>query len=396
MEGILRESLIVLDTNVLLDLYRATPAARAEMLQAIEAAKGNLWVPHQVALEFHRNRIGAAKDQRDFYAVTRRDIEGLKEQTLQKIGQFANRCALGKEVKGEMQGEMAAVFENLIERIEAHRNDFEIKIPEVVSQDPILDRLSLLLDGKVGAPFSEEQMEEARKEGERRRSQSIPPGYKDAGKSDNPLGDYFLWEQTLIEAKSRDIDVLLISNDEKEDWVEKRLNFALGPRVELVEEMRSRAGVELNIMTFPAFLEAAKKYLQTSVSVQTIDQARRALAREQENNSERLAGVTIQEEMAPRIRQALVEFWERLGMLDTSYANDLARLQGDGSTNPLLIESTEKARRGNQYMMEKASDAVVEFDEALARAVPTKQGIYMELSRNLASDVLRKEMEFKE
>ena len=49
-------AMIVLDTNVLLSAYRFAPTAREELLAAIEQLGDRVWVPHQVGLEFHRNR----------------------------------------------------------------------------------------------------------------------------------------------------------------------------------------------------------------------------------------------------------------------------------------------------------------------------------------------------
>ena len=53
------EGLIVLDTNALLDLYRLSASARHEFLAVLEKVKDRLFVPYQVALEFHTRRIDA-------------------------------------------------------------------------------------------------------------------------------------------------------------------------------------------------------------------------------------------------------------------------------------------------------------------------------------------------
>src|SRR5260370_42672268 len=48
-ERFYREGLVVLDANVLLDLYRLTPEARNQVLDAFSHIGGRLWVPYQAA-----------------------------------------------------------------------------------------------------------------------------------------------------------------------------------------------------------------------------------------------------------------------------------------------------------------------------------------------------------
>lgn len=58
-------AMVVLDANVLLDLYRYTQDARVQVLAALRliADQQRLWLPHQVGLEFVRNRANAVKDR---------------------------------------------------------------------------------------------------------------------------------------------------------------------------------------------------------------------------------------------------------------------------------------------------------------------------------------------
>jgi len=49
--------MFVFDTNVLLDLYRYTPETRDELLSILEKLKSRIWLPHQVASEFHPKRL---------------------------------------------------------------------------------------------------------------------------------------------------------------------------------------------------------------------------------------------------------------------------------------------------------------------------------------------------
>src|SRR4051812_6507029 len=53
----------VLDSNVLLHLYRYSDPVRQQFLELLGSVQKQLFIPYQVALEFHRNRAGVIADQ---------------------------------------------------------------------------------------------------------------------------------------------------------------------------------------------------------------------------------------------------------------------------------------------------------------------------------------------
>ena len=71
--------LIVLDTNVLLDLYRLPTTASSNILSILEKNAERIWLPHQVAAEFHRRRITVIATQRKTFRDLREALEGIKE-----------------------------------------------------------------------------------------------------------------------------------------------------------------------------------------------------------------------------------------------------------------------------------------------------------------------------
>jgi len=54
----------VLDTNVLLNLYRYPIEARDELLAALEKIADRLWLPYHVALEYQRRRLEVIAEQK--------------------------------------------------------------------------------------------------------------------------------------------------------------------------------------------------------------------------------------------------------------------------------------------------------------------------------------------
>lgn len=50
-------AIFVPDANVLLHCLRHSEVVREELLRLFDVLKESLWIPYQVGLEFHRNRL---------------------------------------------------------------------------------------------------------------------------------------------------------------------------------------------------------------------------------------------------------------------------------------------------------------------------------------------------
>ena len=50
------KAVIVLDTNILLNLYRYSESTRDNIIEVMEAFKDRLWMPYQVGIEYFNNR----------------------------------------------------------------------------------------------------------------------------------------------------------------------------------------------------------------------------------------------------------------------------------------------------------------------------------------------------
>ncbi|MFC7641421.1 PIN-like domain-containing protein [Streptosporangium lutulentum] len=270
MRILLTSGLVVFDTNPLLDTYKLTGTARTEFLDALRALGDRLWIPDQVGLEFMRNRatvIGHGSGFSDKF----REAAGDLHKEVQRL----------KEHRGlkddEVNGIKKAIDDAITGILDVHADlyAFEVDPAIAVNDDPIFKEIELITAGKVGPPFSRPDEVEAKKIGTQRINDKIPPGYSDVRDKgvEGALGDYFMWEQTLIEAERRGLPVLLVTNENKEDWVRKEGSYTRGPRIELVNEMLARTGQTFHLMNVKSFLFHAGKYLRTHVSESTIEQA---------------------------------------------------------------------------------------------------------------------------
>jgi PIN like domain len=99
----LQTGLVVPDTNVLLDLYRMQAEARAQLFGALEKLGTRLWIPHQVGLEFHRNRLDVIAEREKSFAKAQSEFEAAIDGLCTKVRAFHSTrfAAVGSVVRIE-------------------------------------------------------------------------------------------------------------------------------------------------------------------------------------------------------------------------------------------------------------------------------------------------------
>ena len=268
-----RTYLIVLDANVLLELYRFTPKAREELLDVLGKLGSRLWIPHQVVAEYYARRVDAVKEHLELYTDLPESLDEHKVKVLAELNRFAKRCSLDGGGRSQLVDPIAEAFTTVKEKIDQLGKAFDLSLEKMVEGDHVLISLSKILDGKTGGPFNETEEGELLAQYARRATAKTPPGYKDAGKPENAHGDFFVWEQLLRHAGSIDSPVLFVTNDAKEDWVRRQSGFIVGARPELIAEFTERCGQDFLLTQLGNFLRTAKEELKVDVSPSTVAQA---------------------------------------------------------------------------------------------------------------------------
>jgi PIN like domain len=282
------DGLIALDANVLLDLYRMNTDAREDVLGLLGQLEARLWVPHQAALEFHRNRFTVIHDQEQVLRKLQKDVADTAARLTEIVRNVRNHPIIDrKALEGVIQksfGEIGSYLEGLgMEPI--------LSIKTAMDSDPVLDAVTKLLADKVGPSYPREQMAKVESEGQQRLKDQRPPGYADAKKEGSQsVGDYVLWRQILDEAAKRKLPVLLVTNDQKEDWYLRLHGITIGPRTELILEMLEIAEVPFHAQTLERFLSTASSIIRSTVRETTVTEVRRLAEadREAKENSARL------------------------------------------------------------------------------------------------------------
>jgi len=267
----IRSGLVALDTNALFDLYRFNRTAREEYLQALRLLGDRLWIPNRVAEEFLRGRLNVVQECSAATRSLAADLEDILANIEKKLHEFANRRGLLADQIDPLKRVAKAAIDEIESQV-SQLFSFELDLDTAIRGDDILSEIETLIDGKIGPPIADQDA--ARSEALSRLDKEIPPGYKDGKKdSAHAIGDYFIWAQLLTETKDRSQYALLVSNDQKEDWIREEQGRKLGPRLELIEEMQRDASASFHMITVRSFLVQARKFLGATVSDETVAQA---------------------------------------------------------------------------------------------------------------------------
>ncbi|WP_349782336.1 PIN-like domain-containing protein [Xanthomonas arboricola] len=262
-------SLFVFDTNVLLNAYRYKRSARDALLNAIKSLGNRAWIPYHVALEYHRGRLSVIATQISQFDQLQKNLTTAIDQVQESVKSIETRHSLID--CSDFLKELDAARVKLLNSFE----ELKLKQQSLHGDDPILIELEEIFDGKVGDAPSADRLREMTKEAADRFAAECPPGFKDASKKDkyfhngqqyhNSYGDYFLWTETLTYCrKNKIVNLILITDDTKEDWIRKVSGQTIGPRPELIEEARLHGINNLEINSSTTFAERTRNYLDSS------------------------------------------------------------------------------------------------------------------------------------
>jgi len=270
-EQIWQKGLIVLDTNVLLNIYRYSDETRKEFFKILKHSKikKRLWIPYQVAHEFHKNRATVIVEQKEPHqkvsSIVNKNftnlIDEIKKTNIHKHHPFLDISSVVNTIEESRK----TIIEGL--------NTNEKKHPVLISSDGYLKEIQEIFNSKYGVKPEEGTLVELIKEGKKRYDNKIPPGYMDASKEGNDkYGDYFLWLQILDKAKSEKKDVVFVTDDDKEDWWQRIKGMTIGARPELRKEFSEKTDQKFIIYNSASFFKYAQKIANIGSSKKTLDE----------------------------------------------------------------------------------------------------------------------------
>ncbi|MFE3038350.1 PIN domain-containing protein [Streptomyces canus] len=273
-EKFLKEGTISLDANVLLNPYRVGKETRSQVFAILDNVKDQLWVSYQATLEFFTNRPSVMAGEESVY----QKLENPLVSARGKIEEHLKPLKYHPIVSADVHREILQGIDTLLTRINQLSREKDAKLEDALRNDPILSKWESLLNGKIGERPDETLASALLKAAEERLSASLPPGCRDTDKDENSTGDAMLWLQLLEHAQATKKRVLLITDDTKDDWYRRHGGKTIGPRVELVREMREKADVSYYQQPLSAFIRRASVILHTPISQSTVEQVRSSSA----------------------------------------------------------------------------------------------------------------------
>ncbi len=388
IENAWRKGLFVLDTNVLLNLYRYPKQASKDLLEILSHIQDRLWVPHQVILEYQQRRLVAIAEQLKYFD----DVKKLLQTDIQsKLHNSFSQWQLQKRHSTIDPTRFLERIDTVIKDFLGELDHLEREQPDVYSQDAIREQLENLLVGKIGSPpKSQKDLDAIYKEGADRYRMGCPPGYKDsqkAGKSEiqnayvhkslyfkREFGDLLLWYQLIDYAKEQNVQhIIFVTDDQKEDWwwiENSRGPKTIGPRPELVDELNFKASVNVFLMyTSERFLDYASKQFQIAVEPTSVEEVREAIElskRQNHSDMEEIKSALEQEDAGylDYLDIAEANFGELTTILTrmAGYINDIGR-KVSKHTDDLNLLSSSKEKLGAKDAKAIVNNAAKDLDQ---------------------------------
>jgi hypothetical protein len=280
----LADTLVVFDANVLLNLYRYPISASEDILRLMEGLGEKVWLPYHAALEYQRNRLAVIADQKKRFREVRTTVEkGIDsiEGELGKLQLLKRHSTINiSKLLSDLHAARDGFLGTLEEKETAQR--------DVTDEDPTRERLNTIFADRIGKPPDQDWIKKIEEEGKTRYDAKCPPGYCDQTKEGDvfthegsvykrEFGDLFLWKQLLAHAKERNVkQLILVTDDDKEDWwlvADSAGPKRIGPRPELIEEVKRQAGVDRFFMlSSERFTPLFARLLRIELKAGTIEQ----------------------------------------------------------------------------------------------------------------------------
>lgn len=206
-----KEIVIILDTNILLDLGRSQYYFSIKCLEILKALDSRLWISNQVKEEFEKNKDEVFNSEIKRYRKIRKNlnelVNNLETRILENIlseykeKNFTGLSNLRKNISNQI-----TLIKNHIENYNGDGEEERLKHNSENLKNGISEFLSNLENqGKIGKKINFQEKIKILIEGEVRYKYKIPPGFEDSNKNnEDKFGDLFIWKEILNYTENND------------------------------------------------------------------------------------------------------------------------------------------------------------------------------------------------
>ena len=271
-------AIIVFDTSTLGNLYCLAEEPKKTLLEIFEIVKKRIWLPGHVVYEYRKNREALVENSFEAYNLPKNGVFVNRYETEMKEFLSENRSDnyhpyLEPQSLKKIEEADKIIRDNLKVIKDEIRNQYK-KRHDSLRQEIANDSIQKFVDSiAAGEPFDYKSQLAILQEGEMRYRNLVPPGYKDAPPFDNKkvglqrYGDLFIWKEILRYAKERQVPVLFVCNDLKNDWYQFDGNKPTDiPRHELIKEFQNETGQLFWMYSLKDFIgKLEDKYKDTEI-----------------------------------------------------------------------------------------------------------------------------------
>ena len=234
---------IVLDTDVLLDLFRLHPEDAECFVRLLNSVKDKLWMPYDIAWLYHKKVDEEIQRQIDHINSVLSHLSSCEEV----VKAYKSYPYLEKKLISELQ----SVTKRVTETCEKESDS----LSKSLKSSGIKNSLRELFDGKIGESYSKAELENIYQTGEERYKNSEPPGYESENTAEKRVRyhDLIIWEQMLAYAQSRENKckgILFVTGKVRQDWYYVVNGKVISTRHELINEFMQKVNEVRGISNF--------------------------------------------------------------------------------------------------------------------------------------------------
>lgn len=246
---------VVLDTNILLNLYRVSPDYAELCIKCLERINEYLYLPSIVHYEFNKNHIHLYNDRNKSFSKL---VSTAKDGVDKQIEKIESIC---KDLKRRRLPEI----DDFLDDIQQSYEDIKIKFDEYQKRHSEITFLNksiwdedvpekivkaIVDDEHIFPELSGKEIMDICVDGQDRYQRQQPPGFKDAKNKDGvrKYSDLIWWQETLRYSKKQRKNIILVTDDVKEDWWQKDGSSLIFHK-ELFEEFNKKTSINRNGIT---------------------------------------------------------------------------------------------------------------------------------------------------
>lgn len=220
-------TIIILDTNVLLGLYRHSPQWSDFGLKCLEVVSSYLVLPYTVKIEYENNYralFSSVKERiskydncilkciDDFELESLAACDEIEKKHFPNVSDLKNginECVASIRGKLQEYSETQAALE-IINQVQAKSDNVYTFFKNLINANQTMNVLTIDLIYQLC------------EEGKKRYKKEMPPGFMDAKNKDGvrKYGDYIIWFEIMQYAKNNNLDIIFVTDDAKADWWE--------------------------------------------------------------------------------------------------------------------------------------------------------------------------------